>query len=99
MSSNPPTSLQAILQNDSLTKQCALIGPDWTEGAKHFPIIDPATGQEFSQMADVGRNAIVEAISHAHQAFQTFGQTSEYERAAILEKWATKTLVESKAEV
>lgn len=49
-------------------------------------LADPGNGKKLGSLPDMGLADTKEAIEHAHKAFATWGKTSEYERAAILNK-------------
>ncbi|MFK9092572.1 NAD-dependent succinate-semialdehyde dehydrogenase [Bacillus salipaludis] len=51
-------------------------------------ILNPATGVKLSEVASCGREETREAIEKAHEAFQTWKQTTGLERAQLLKKVA-----------
>lgn len=55
---------------------------------------DPGNGKKLGKLPDMGLADTKEAIEHAHKAFATWGKTTEYERAAILNKLFKCVLLE-----
>lgn len=47
---------------------------------------DPGTGEKIGSLPDMGLSDTKKAIDHAEEAFKTWSKTTEYERAAILNK-------------
>ncbi|CAG7936091.1 unnamed protein product [Penicillium olsonii] len=81
--------LEESVQERALIKPFALIGSQWKDGERKFAVSNPANDQVIAHVTDVGQDEILEAIDHAHHAFLTFKATSEYERAAMLKRWAS----------
>lgn len=65
----------------------AFIGGKWIETKKHFSVVSPATLEPFAEVADCGPEEAREAADAAVRAFETWSQTTAYERAAILMRW------------
>lgn len=55
-------------------------------GADSLTSSDPGTGETIGSLPDMGLSDTIQAINHAEEAFKTWSKTTEYERAAILNK-------------
>ena len=62
------------------------INGEWLEREQTFSVFNPATGEVIAEVPDMGRADAVTAIQVAHEAFQSWSQTTAYERSAILYK-------------
>ncbi|WP_068775658.1 NAD-dependent succinate-semialdehyde dehydrogenase [Paenibacillus sp. FJAT-26967] len=66
-----------------------LINGEWipSGSGKTNPVLNPSTLKEIATVPVCGKEETLQAISAAHQAFQTWSATSAYERSAILMNW------------
>ncbi|BGP41379.1 hypothetical protein JCM10449v2_005357 [Rhodotorula kratochvilovae] len=55
-------------------------------GSGTFDVINPGNGQVLGSLPEMTVDDTKQAIQHAHEALKTWRKTSEYERAAILQK-------------
>lgn len=60
-----------------------------TGDAETIPVLDPATGEEICAIAAATSEQVDAASAAAHEAFQTFGQSTPAERSEILTNIAT----------
>ncbi|GAA5825036.1 hypothetical protein JCM11251_006070 [Rhodosporidiobolus azoricus] len=76
------------LNNSALWIDQGFVNGQWTAGkAKElFEVVNPATGATLGKLPDMTVEDTKEAVKHAHTALKTWRKTSEYERAAILQK-------------
>ncbi len=81
------TSPLSTLNDPSLLKTDALIGGEWIAGDTRFPVIDPATGLELADVANVGAAGAQTAIAAAHKALPGWRGKTAKERHAVLMKW------------
>lgn len=81
------TSPLATLNDPSLLKTHGLINGDWVAGSSRFGVIDPATGLELADVANLGSAETEAAIDAANKAWPTWRAKTAKERAAILMKW------------
>jgi len=65
----------------------AFIDGKWIETSKRFSVTNPATMEPFAEVADCGPEEARIAVNAAVRAFESWSQTTAYERAAILMKW------------
>jgi succinate-semialdehyde dehydrogenase/glutarate-semialdehyde dehydrogenase len=84
--SHTPSPLSS-LKDPSLLKTQALINGAWVDGASRFAVIDPATGQELVQVANLGAAQTRDAIAAADRAWPAWRAMTAKARAAILMKW------------
>ncbi|KAK4049595.1 hypothetical protein OIV83_004093 [Microbotryomycetes sp. JL201] len=80
---------QTQLNDSSLFKtKGGYINGQWTAGSANdeFTVYNPGTGQEIGRLPNMTVKDTKEAIEHAHTAFGSWKRTSEYERAAMLNK-------------
>ena len=75
------------LNKQTLLKNQILINNEWISTAETFEVINPATGETITDVANATKEHALSAIKVADQAFQTFKQTLAIERAAILNRW------------
>ncbi len=60
----------------------------WTgENLAKFPVYNPATGALVCEVPKAGKEEALAAVNAAHQAFETWSETTAYERAALLKKY------------
>ena len=81
------TSPLATLNDPSLLKTHGLINGEWVAGSSRFGVIDPATGLELADVANLGSAETEAAIDAANKAWPTWRAKTAKERAAILMKW------------
>jgi len=75
------------LKDTGLLEPRAFIGGKWREGARRFPVTNPATGEIVAQVADTSMDEVREAIEHAHTAQRSWATKTGKERAAVLRRW------------
>jgi len=75
------------LKDKSLLEPRAYIGGEWREGAKRFPVTNPATGEVVARVADTSMEEVREAIEHAHVAQKSWAAKTGKERSAVLRRW------------
>ncbi|KAK4052096.1 hypothetical protein OIV83_002390 [Microbotryomycetes sp. JL201] len=76
------------LADPSLWRSGGYINGKWTNGtaSTNFDVYNPGNGQQIGSLPDMTLDDTKEAIDCASEAFKTWRETSEYERAAILTK-------------
>ena len=84
MDANSPL---AALADPGLLRTQALINGEWVGGTGTFPVVDPATGCELAQVANVGRAEVVAAIAASANALIAWRSKPARERAAVLMRW------------
>ncbi len=85
------------LCNPFLIRTCALIGGEWCESdsKKYFPVINPATGELLTNVADAGVEEARRAIVAAAQAQSNWMQKPVQERSRLLHAWHALVLKHS----
>ena len=80
---------QPAIKNMSLLKSEAYIGGEWVSAItrKTFPVTNPATGEEITQVPDMGRDETHRAIEAAREAFSAWSAKTAKERAILLREW------------
>lgn len=80
-----PTSLE----HDSLLKEACYVDGCWTQAlsGKRYPVLNPATGEELARVPNFDAQDTEQAVEKAHQAFQSWSQTTVKQRSQILRKW------------
>ena len=63
-----------------------LISGEWLQTTARMPVIDPATGSSISEISNASVSDGLDAVTSAHDAFQTWGATPARFRAEILRK-------------
>jgi succinate-semialdehyde dehydrogenase / glutarate-semialdehyde dehydrogenase len=63
-----------------------LIDGVWTKSTKSFPVYNPTDTSVITEVADATIQDAISSVDSAHEAFQTFSQTSPRSRAEILRK-------------
>jgi len=63
-----------------------LVGGQWVQTAAHLEVINPATLGSLAEIGDATPEQGLEAVAAAHDAFQTWGNSSARSRAEILRK-------------
>ncbi|GAA5916023.1 hypothetical protein JCM6882_003500 [Rhodosporidiobolus microsporus] len=76
------------LNNPGLWFDQGFINGQWTAGSAKevFEVVNPGTGAVLGKLPDMTAQDAKEAVQHAYRALKTWRKTSEYERAAILQK-------------
>ena len=65
----------------------ALIGSSWTSTGQTFEVINPFSGKVVANVADCGVPEAQAAVEASVAAFETWRDTTAYERATLLRKW------------
>ncbi len=82
------TNLQSILRDPGLLEGRAYIDGNWVEGMNGtFSVVNPARGDIISDVADLSREQVREAIKQANVAQKEWAQWTGKERATLLRKW------------
>ncbi|SES20514.1 NAD-dependent succinate-semialdehyde dehydrogenase [Psychrobacillus sp. OK032] len=64
------------------------IDGNWTgENLEKLPVYNPATGDIVSEVPKGGKDEALAAVEAAHRAFESWSDTTAYERAALLKKY------------
>jgi succinate-semialdehyde dehydrogenase/glutarate-semialdehyde dehydrogenase len=63
-----------------------LISGEWLQTSARMPVIDPATGASIAEISNASVADGIDAVTSAHDAFQTWGATPARVRAEILRK-------------
>ena len=63
-----------------------LISGEWLQTSARMPVIDPATGTPIAEISNASVADGIDAVTSAHDAFQTWGATPARVRAEILRK-------------
>ncbi|HUG24175.1 NAD-dependent succinate-semialdehyde dehydrogenase [Piscinibacter sp.] len=77
----------AALVDGQLLKTDALIDGQWVAGSVRFPVVDPATGRQLCDVANLGSAETQAAIAAAENAWPAWRNKSAKERATVLMKW------------
>ena len=77
------------LKNDNLLRSQAYVNGEWVNAKDGgtFPVINPATGEQITQVADLGAAETEEAVKAAETAFTSWRQKTAKERATIMRRW------------
>ncbi|KAM4601072.1 succinate-semialdehyde dehydrogenase, mitochondrial [Polymixia lowei] len=59
----------------------------WVSAASTFPVLDPATGEEITKVADCGPAEAKQAVDAAYKAFYSWKQHTAKERSVLLRSW------------
>ncbi|PID55552.1 succinate-semialdehyde dehydrogenase (NADP(+)), partial [candidate division KSB3 bacterium] len=80
--------MRKYTQEELLATKACLNGK-WVDSRdrKTFPVLDPATGKEIAQCADIGPEQVAEGILGARKAFDSWKKTTAKERSQILRRW------------
>ncbi|MCY0148613.1 NAD-dependent succinate-semialdehyde dehydrogenase [Hoeflea sp. G2-23] len=65
----------------------AYVAGEWKAGVRSFPVLNPATGEEFTRVADLGADDMRLAIDAAYAAQKEWAARTAKERCTILLKW------------
>jgi succinate-semialdehyde dehydrogenase/glutarate-semialdehyde dehydrogenase len=63
-----------------------LIGGEWTKGNATFPVLDPATEEPLTEVADATVSDALDAVGAAHAALPGWAATAPRQRGEILRK-------------
>ncbi|MBL4646640.1 MAG: succinate-semialdehyde dehydrogenase (NADP(+)) [Hyphomicrobiales bacterium] len=77
-----------VLKDSGLLEQRAFVGGEWVEGLHTTPVINPATGDSFAKVADLGVEYMTRAIDAAYEVQKSWAARTAKDRCAILLKWA-----------
>lgn len=69
------------------TVQKRYLTESWHDASKTYEVRNPANNQVIAEVADCGAEEAKQAADIATQAFDSWKNTTAYERAAILERW------------
>ncbi|HVK78991.1 MAG TPA: NAD-dependent succinate-semialdehyde dehydrogenase [Verrucomicrobiae bacterium] len=75
------------LSRPDLLRERAFIGGAWVESARQIAVHNPATGQAFAQVPDLGAAETLRAVDAAENAFPNWAAHTGKERAARLRAW------------
>ena len=75
------------LKECSLLRDRAFIANRWVGGESDREVINPATGEAFATVPNLGREQARDAIDAAHEAFGAFRRLLPQERSALLMAW------------
>src|SRR5690554_5732369 len=70
----------------------AYLGEEWHTTGATFEVTSPATGEVVGTVADCGAAEAERAAGVASEAFASWRKTTAFERAALLERWASLLL-------
>jgi succinate-semialdehyde dehydrogenase/glutarate-semialdehyde dehydrogenase len=73
----------------SLLKTQAYVNGRWTDaaGGKTFDVVNPATGEVLTAVADLDRDDVRRAVDAAHAAWPAYRDLTAKERSALLRNW------------
>ncbi|XP_008428843.1 succinate-semialdehyde dehydrogenase, mitochondrial [Poecilia reticulata] len=77
----------------ALLRTQGYLGGRWVSAASVFPVLDPATGQELTQVSDCGPAEAKQAVEAAYEAFQSWKHTTAKERSVLLRRWSDLLLL------
>ncbi len=69
------------------TVQKRYLTESWHDASKTYEVRNPANNQVIAEVADCGAEEAKQAADIATQAFDSWKNTTAYERSAILERW------------
>ncbi len=82
------SDLKSMLKDPTLLETRGYINGSWEHGDDGtFDVINPATGEVITQVADLSRAQVAGAIAAAEKAQKEWARWSGKERAAIMRKW------------
>src|SRR5437660_7501064 len=82
--------MSQIVTERTLMLDRGYVGGEWVEGdsGATFPVLNPATGEELTQVPRMGTDETRRAIEAAKAAYPPWRATLAKERARILRRWA-----------
>jgi succinate-semialdehyde dehydrogenase/glutarate-semialdehyde dehydrogenase len=88
------TARKPTLNNPELLREKSYVNGQWigSSTGKKFKVLDPATGEQIGTVPDHPVEDFTEAIRSAKQAFDSFKNTANRERANLLKKWGALLL-------
>jgi succinate-semialdehyde dehydrogenase/glutarate-semialdehyde dehydrogenase len=84
---DPQTNPLVLLKDPSLLKTDALINGEWVGGSARFDVVDPASGELLTHVAQLGAAEAEAAIAAAQAAWPAWRAKTAKERSAILMRW------------
>ena len=82
-----PSSPLSLLKDPTLLKTAGYVNGQWIEGQTTFAVIDPATGLELAQVADLTAADTQRAIDVAEAALPAWRGLTAKQRSQILRRW------------
>ena len=78
-----------MISDPSLIRTQAYIAGTWrdTEDGSTFDVLDPASGDIITSVADGGESEAVAAVAAAKAAFPAWAEKTAHDRARILMRW------------
>ncbi|MDO6428359.1 NAD-dependent succinate-semialdehyde dehydrogenase [Thalassotalea sp. 1_MG-2023] len=76
------------LKNTELLKHGSFINGQWQTSDDCFPVVNPATNEVISKVAEATASQVEQAITAANTAQPLWQEKTSYERAAKLQRWA-----------
>ena len=83
----PNHAIQSTLKDAALLQTDAWINGQWVGSQTRFAVINPATGEELAQVANVGVSDVNAAITAAEAALPAWRALTGKERSIILRRW------------
>ena len=77
----------ALLKDPSLLKTDALINGQWVGASQRFSVLDPATGLQLAEVANLGAADAEAAIAAADAAWPAWRQKTAKERSILMRRW------------
>ncbi|MGM0535603.1 MAG: NAD-dependent succinate-semialdehyde dehydrogenase [Pseudomonadota bacterium] len=65
----------------------AYMAGQWRDGARHFAVTNPATGETLAEVPDLDAEAAREAVTAASEAWPSWRRRTAKERAVLLRAW------------
>src|SRR4051812_10318520 len=78
----------SLLAVDDEIRPGTYIGGEWRTTGEHLPVIDPATGDQWSTVDLAGAAEVDAAVAAARAAAPGWAATSPSERGAVLNRWS-----------
>ena len=78
----------SLLAVDDEIRPGTYLEGEWRTTGEHLPVIDPATGEQWSTVDLAGADEVDAAVAAARAAAPGWAATSPSERGAILNKWS-----------
>ena len=83
----PNHAIQSTLKDAALLQTDAWINGQWVGSQTRFAVINPATGEELAQVANVGVSDVNAAVTAAEAALPAWRALTGKERSIILRRW------------